>query len=220
MKIDAHTHSLYSPDSMTDVGTLLKAAILAGMDAIAVTDHNTVRGSIAALSMVKTGIVVITGCELSTADGHLLCLGIREDIPRGIAMAEAVEKVQELGGVAVPSHPFRMGTGAGQTVLKGLRVNAIETVNGRNHSSRNRRAELFARAAGMGETGGSDSHFPHEAGRAYTVVEGEGLSQSDILQSIGSGKSRAEGRGQSVAGSVRTTIKIVREYAGRRGKHI
>jgi hypothetical protein len=220
MKIDLHNHTVYSPDSSVEVKETVAAAKNRGMDGIAVTDHNTVKGSIAAMEFGSKNFVVLTGCELSTAEGHLLCIGITEDIPPGLNMTEAVDRVVSLGGIAVPSHPFRLGTGAGGDVLGRLNVKAIETVNGRNHSSRNSRAVDFASSRNMGGTGGSDSHFAYEVGRAYTVIEGSGLSAGDIMQEIASGRSKGAGTGQSVSGSAKTMSKIVSEFIRRKGKHI
>lgn len=220
MRIDLHNHTTYSPDSSSTVDEVIASALKNGLDGIAVTDHNSIKGSEKALAIAGGRLVIVTGSEVSTADGHLLCLGIREDIPKGLPMAETVERVIALGGVAVPSHPFRLGTGAGQAVLRTLKVPAIETVNGRNLNSRNRRAERYALDAGIGSTGGSDSHGPAEVGRAFTLLEGNGLGQDDILDAIAGGKCSGAGTGQNVLGSARTLFKIVGEYLQRGREHI
>ncbi len=220
MRIDLHNHTVFSPDSSSTVEETIASALKNGMDGIAVTDHNSIRGSERALELAGGRLVVVTGSEVSTAEGHLLCLGIKEDLPRGRTMAETVEKVIAFGGVAVPSHPFRLGTGAGQAVLRTLRVSAIETINGRNLNSRNRRAERYAREKGIGSTGGSDSHGPSEVGRAFTVLEGNGLRVDDILDAIAGGKCTGSGTGQNVLGGARTLFKIVGEYFQRGREHI
>ena len=220
MRIDLHNHTVFSPDSSSTVEETIASALKNGMDGIAVTDHNSIRGSERALELAGGRLVVVTGSEVSTAEGHLLCLSIKEDLPRGRTMAETVEKVIAFGGVAVPSHPFRLGTGAGQAVLRTLRVSAIETINGRNLNSRNRRAERYAREKGIGSTGGSDSHGPSEVGRAFTVLEGNGLRVDDILDAIAGGKCTGSGTGQNVLGGARTLFKIVGEYFQRGREHI
>ncbi len=220
MRIDLHNHTVFSPDSSSTVEETIASALKNGMDGIAVTDHNSIKGSERALALAGGRLVVVTGSEVSTADGHLLCLGIKEDIPRGLPMAETVEKVTALGGVAVPSHPFRLGTGAGPAVLRTLKVQAIETLNGRNLNSRNRRAERYAREKGIGSTGGSDSHGPSEVGRAFTVLEGNGLSADDVLAAIAGGRCTGSGTGQNMLGGARTLFKIVGEYLQRGREHI
>ncbi len=220
MKLDLHNHSAYSPDSSSTAEEIIDYALKAGLDGIAVTDHNTVKGSLAASRIAAGRIVVVTGLEVSTSEGHILCLGVREDIRSGLSMSETAEIALSLGGVAVPSHPFRLGTGAGASVLSSLKIPAIETVNGRNLRSRNRRAEIYAQRAALGATGGSDSHAPDEIGRAYTLVDGEGLGEDDVVAAIANGKCRGAGTGQSLAGSAKTLYKIVSEYFKRGRKHI
>ncbi len=220
MKIDLHNHTVFSPDSSSTVEQALEAARAGGMDGIAVTDHNSVRGSLEAEKKASGAIVVITGSEVSTSDGHLLCLGIREDVRKGMTMAETIDAVVAMGGIAVPSHPLRTGTGCGLKLLDSLDIKSIETVNGRNLRSKNRRAAHYASARGLACTGGSDSHTPSEIGRAYTLIEGEGLSAEEIVSALSSGKSSAAGDGQGYLGSGRTMMKIVSEYIRRGRRHI
>ena len=220
MKIDLHNHTAYSPDSTVQLRDAVAAARRSGMDGMAITDHNTVKGSVAAQSFTTENFVVLPGCELSAAEGHLLCIGIVDDIPAGLGMAEAVERVTGLGGIAVPSHPFRTGTGAGRNTLSRLNVKAIETVNGRNHSSRNREAFDFASSHGLGGTGRSDSHAVAEIGRAYTVMQCESLNVDDIIQEIAMSRTAGAGSGQGLSGSAKTLSKIVSEFVKRKGKHI
>lgn len=220
MKIDLHNHTVHSPDSSTTVGDCISSAIRAGMEGIAVTDHNTVRGSLEAEKLAEGRLVILTGAEVSTLDGHLLCLGIREEIPKGRPMAETIDTVLSLGGLAIPSHPFRIGTGAGRHVLDSLNPAAVECVNGRNMNSRNRKAIEYARSRGIGCTGGSDSHSPGEVGRAYTVIEGSGLTAAEVLEVLAKGESSAAGKGQGLGGSARTLFKIVTEYFQRGRRHI
>lgn len=219
MRLDLHNHTVYSPDSSTSVADAVKAAIAAGLDGLAITDHNSVRGSLEAEKIADGRIVIIRGAEVSTTEGHLLCLGIGEDIDRGLGMAETIERAVSAGGVAVPSHPFRLGTGCGEKVLNALHLSAVECINGRNLKSRNARACRYAAGRGLGSTGGSDSHSASEIGRAFTVVDGEGLGASDILALLAAGKCTGAGTGQSLSGSARTLYKIVTEYL-RRGRHI
>lgn len=220
MKIDLHNHTVHSPDSSTTVSDCISRALEAGMDGIAVTDHNSIRGSLEAEKLAGGKLVIITGSEVSTLEGHLLCLGIREDIAGGRSMTETMEAVQSLGGVAIPSHPFRIGTGAGRHVLDSLKPAAIECINGRNINSKNRRAVEYAHGRGIGCTGGSDSHSPGEVGRAYTVIEGNGLAAGEIIEMLTKGQSSGAGSGQGLGGSAKTLFKIVTEYFHRGRRHI
>ncbi len=77
--IDLHAHTLASDGGDTPL-ELVRAAAAAGIQTLAVTDHDTVDGLPAALQAAKrAGVEVIAGCEITgEADGrvvHLLAYG-------------------------------------------------------------------------------------------------------------------------------------------------
>lgn len=79
MRIDLHTHSRVSDGTDTPTGLVLKA-LEAGLDVIALTDHDTFDGvHEAAAAGKRVGVRVVTGVEMSTeVDGvsvHLLGYG-------------------------------------------------------------------------------------------------------------------------------------------------
>ncbi len=85
MSIDLHTHSTVSDGTLTPT-ELVKLAKDVGLDAIALTDHDTYSGVAEAMEAGKEfGIEVIPGCELSleSPDGagwmHVVALWIPED---------------------------------------------------------------------------------------------------------------------------------------------
>jgi hypothetical protein len=57
---------------------------------------------------------IILGSEVSTADGHLLALGIDKDVKKGMKAEETVEIIKDQGGVAIAAHPFRLRSGIGK----------------------------------------------------------------------------------------------------------
>ncbi|TCP49282.1 hypothetical protein EV191_109104 [Tamaricihabitans halophyticus] len=71
MPIDLHTHSTAS-DGTDSPGELMHAAVRAGLDAIALTDHDTTAGWAAAQAALPPGLRLIPGAELScvSADGR------------------------------------------------------------------------------------------------------------------------------------------------------
>jgi len=48
MKYDLHIHSKYSYDGILEPRDIVKIAIKRGLDGIAITDHNTVKGALEA----------------------------------------------------------------------------------------------------------------------------------------------------------------------------
>ncbi|MFE4452442.1 PHP domain-containing protein [Streptomyces sp. NPDC056796] len=112
MRIDLHTHSTASDGTDTPAELVANAAA-AGLDVVALTDHDTVGGHAAALAALPEGLTLVTGAELSCrVDGvglHMLAYLfdpaepelarerelVRDDrVPRARAM---VAKLQEMG---------------------------------------------------------------------------------------------------------------------------
>ncbi|MEV6396900.1 PHP domain-containing protein [Streptomyces sp. NPDC051907] len=112
MRIDLHTHSTAS-DGTDTPAELVRNAAAAGLDVVALTDHDTTRGHAEARAALPEGLTLVTGAEISCRlDGvgvHLLAYLfdpdepellrerelVRDDrVPRARAM---VAKLQELG---------------------------------------------------------------------------------------------------------------------------
>ncbi|MEV5969227.1 PHP domain-containing protein [Streptomyces sp. NPDC051921] len=112
MRIDLHTHSTAS-DGTDTPAELVRNAAAAGLDVVALTDHDTTRGYAEAVAALPEGLTLVTGAELSCRlDGvslHMLAYLfdpeepalaaerelVRDDrVPRARAM---VGKLQELG---------------------------------------------------------------------------------------------------------------------------
>src|SRR5665213_4383209 len=80
--VDLHAHSTAS-DGAVSPSELVEAAKRANLQAISITDHDTIAGSDEAVATgLSVGIRVVRGCELSAYDGdfeiHLLALHIRD----------------------------------------------------------------------------------------------------------------------------------------------
>lgn len=90
---DFHIHSCLSPcgdDDMTPAN-IAGAATLAGLNIVALTDHNTVKNCPAFFKAAKSyGLIPVAGMELTTAeDIHIVCLF--EELDTALAFGEAVE---------------------------------------------------------------------------------------------------------------------------------
>lgn len=64
MRIDLHTHSTASDGTDTPAELVLSAAA-AGLDVVALTDHDTTRGHAEAIAALPEGLTLVTGAELS-----------------------------------------------------------------------------------------------------------------------------------------------------------
>lgn len=91
---DFHIHSCLSPcgdDDMTPAN-IAGAATLAGLNIVALTDHNTAKNCPAFMMAAKAyGIIGIAGMELTTAeDIHVVCLF--EKLEEALAFSQEIEK--------------------------------------------------------------------------------------------------------------------------------
>ncbi|MBQ0972145.1 PHP domain-containing protein [Streptomyces sp. RK31] len=93
MRIDLHTHSTASDGTDTPAELVRKAAA-AGLDVVALTDHDTTRGHTEALAALPQGLTLVTGAELSCRlDGvsmHLLAYLFDPEEPALLAERELV----------------------------------------------------------------------------------------------------------------------------------
>ncbi|MCI3222214.1 PHP domain-containing protein [Streptomyces sp. NP-1717] len=115
MRIDLHTHSTAS-DGTDTPAELVRNAAAAGLDVVALTDHDTTRGhaeAVKTLAELDSGLTLVTGAELSCrTDGvslHMLAYLFDADEPQLLRERELVRddrvpraraivaKLQELG---------------------------------------------------------------------------------------------------------------------------
>jgi predicted metal-dependent phosphoesterase TrpH len=200
-KADLHIHSSHS-DGMADVPALLDhVEANTDLDLIAVTDHDDIRGSLAARDAWARGAYrfeVITGMEVTTIEGHLLALFIETPVPCLRGLEETLVAIHARGGLAVIPHPLTWLTrGLGERDITrvtainndGVHFDAIELTNGtpagRNGAARARALNQRLRLA---EAGGSDAHFLSAVGAGYT--EFPGRTPDDLEQAILCGATR------------------------------
>jgi predicted metal-dependent phosphoesterase TrpH len=194
-KIDCHVHGRHSPDATGTLRQALKAAQARGLNGFAVTDHNTIKGHKEIKDLQAPGVLIIPGIELSTIEGHCLGLGVREEVPKGLPLMEAIRAIEAAGGVAVPSHPRRrvhgIGTKAARSTAELLK--ALEVYNAHDGDRISHRAEMLAINLGKGGTGGSDAHTPEDVGYAYTTFPGTVETVDEAVDLIAKGRTWGEG---------------------------
>lgn len=101
MKFDLHIHSKYSYDSLLRPGTIIKVAKKKGLDGVAITDHNTIRGGVEVLKVNKDDdFVVIVGSKIKTECGDVIGLFLTDEI-RSRVFADVVGEIRSQGGLTV-----------------------------------------------------------------------------------------------------------------------
>ncbi len=170
---DFHMHTDHSGDCATPVRALVDRAVALGLGAIAVTDHNTIAGGVAAAADVAArglDLHVIVGSEIKTTTGEVIGLYLTEEIPRGMPFADTVEAIHAQGGVVYVPHPFdRLHSICDPALLRRLvdEIDVIESCNARLYrEAYNHEAAAFARRHGLLEGAGSDAHVLEGLGTA------------------------------------------------------
>ena len=181
MKIDLHCHTIFS-DGIDTPERMVARAKAVGLDGIAITDHDTIAGWKRAIDAGKRlGCVVIPGKEMKirngkTVVGELLALFINEDIKinQVVALEEIIDKIREQDGVAAVPHPFdwfRKSSLIDIIEHDDIKIDAIESINGRNRGVSNAKGIEYAQKNKIPQIAGSDAHCMEEVGMAYTFCE-------------------------------------------------
>lgn len=200
IRIDPHVHTAGSYDSTADVHAVLERARERGLDGVVVTDHDAIDESLRAAALApEYDLLGMPGVEVSTADGHLLAIGVDRRPAPGRPLAETVRVIREAGGAAVVPHPFQR-TRHGVRAADIVDCDGIETYNALAVTGmRNRRARRFADRESYPRLAGSDAHRPDMVGRAYTAVDvgprGDPteLDPGEVVDAIRRGRTDARG---------------------------
>jgi len=202
---DLHVHSNYSKDSLITSQDLVYYAKKRGLNAVAVTDHNQIEGSLKIAR--EANFLIVPGTEISTADGHIVALNLKELIPRGLSAQETVDRIHEAGGIAIAVHPYAWFKGSLTSHVKEARFDAVETLNASAFPfNRNKRkATEIAQKLGLPRVGGTDAHYGPTIGYGYTRIDCE-PSVKGIVEAIVKGKCQPMGQ------PVPLTVSLHRQY--------
>jgi hypothetical protein len=161
---------------------IIKIAKKKGLDGIAVTDHDTIKGGLAASKKGKDFVIV--GAELRTEYGDVIGLFLNEEI-KSNTFIEVVEEIREQEGLVVLAHPFRKGIMFPADLLR--YIDLIEGFNARSPKNLNEKAKELARKFKKPMTAGSDAHLGFEIGRGRTIVN------SKVKEELKRGDTKIEG---------------------------
>jgi len=174
VRVDLHSHTMWSGDSTTTPDEVEEAVVEAGLDVLCVTDHNAVRG--AAELTRRLPCRVIVGEELTTHAGEIIGLFLTERIAPGTPPAEAARSIRDQGGVVYIPHPYdpmrrNMAEPALYELAQAGLIDAVEVLNAKTSlRSLNERAVAFAAEFDLAGGAGSDAHVPLALGSAYVEM--------------------------------------------------
>jgi predicted metal-dependent phosphoesterase TrpH len=198
---DLHVHTHFS-DGNDSPEAVLQTARSRRLDVLAITDHDCLVGAILASAVARRcggPPYLVVGEEITSSQGHILGLFLRELVHPGQSAADTIAAIHEQGGLAIAAHPFWRALSATEDAPRGvgalvfdLPFDAVETRNGGFTPSMmraNRRAESAARALALPRTGGSDAHVRQAIGWAHTRFPGS--TPDDLRQAILAGTTSA-----------------------------
>jgi len=192
---DPHIHTTFSDGRHSPREVVDRASGLPSLDIIAITDHDCIEGALEAVQHAEargTALRVIVGEEVSSRDGHILGLFLRELVSPGMSALDTILAIHEQGGLAIAAHPFRRPGREGVAALAAsLPFDAVEVLNGaptpRARAANHRAARIDLR--GRAVTAGSDAHIKEMVARCCTAYPGAG--PLDFREAIRHARTRA-----------------------------
>lgn len=188
LHLELHCHTVYSTDGLIDYESLLRTAARVGLDAVAITDHDTLEGARDFQQRAcaqQCSLQLIAGEERTLSDGsHFIGLFLEKPIVSN-SLVEMVAEVEEQGGLCMIPHPFRRKDGLlrqGLAPLELLPRSSVgfELFSAKSSASDNQKARALL-TSNMGPFGGSDAHYESDLGESMNVVPWQGDLKSTVV---------------------------------------
>ena len=207
-KFDHHLHTArYSPDSILDPAELIARAREVGLDGVVITehDHQWAADELAELNAKAGGLVVLSGAEISTREGHFLVYGLPDlaEVPPGVTLGDLLKLVRRHDAAIVAAHPFRWDQDFDALVREhGPAFDALERASNNVTPETRRETERVLREhPSMGATGSSDGHDRGPVGCYYTEFPGPIRTIGDFAAALRARAGRAGHRPGAVLAS-------------------
>ncbi len=175
-----HVHTWHSFDCLLSPAVYLAYARRAGLDFVAVTDHNTLAGSRALAAMNRDPeLEVVIGAEYATDRGDVIGLFLTDEVVSR-RFEGVMAEIRAQGGLALLPHPYR---GRDTDPERIAAVDLLEVFNARSSAEANAAALADATRLGVPQLAGADIHTTWELVRNGTLVtlEGEGPLRDRLL---------------------------------------
>ena len=189
LKADFHIHTEYSMDCNTSPEEVINRCLETGINCIAIADHDTIEGALKMQNLAPFPVIVAG--EILTLQGEIMGMFLKESVPFGLPIEQAISRIRTQGALVCLPHPF--------DTFRGLRLDSkrlqelvgqidiIEVFNARSpllwYSTK---AQAFAKKYDIPVTAGSDAHTPNEIGNTYVEMP-EFNGRDDFLQALRKG---------------------------------
>lgn len=187
-KVDLHCHSWFSRDCLMNPRTIIEMARLAGLDKLAITEHNNIEGA-RFLKRLAPDLIIV-GEEVKSSIGEFIAYFVREEVPKGLTPEETLARLRQQGAVISIPHPadsFRRSALGEANARRFMdQVDAVEVFNARClYRDDNDAALALAQRFGKHMTAGSDAHTPGEIGHGYLLMPPFSDDRASFLHSLG-----------------------------------
>lgn len=171
MLVDMHLHALpHSTDSFITLEQIVYLAREKGLDAICLTDHDSLGGKeFAEEYSRKMDFPIFVGLEYYSLQGDITTWGIDTFPDTRVDAQIHIDHVNACGGFCCACHPFRNNKRGLEEHLDKVRgLHGIEVLNGSTPMETNRVALNWCRELGLQPIGGSDAHVVRQVGKYAT----------------------------------------------------
>ena len=210
INVELHCHTVFSKDGLMDFDGLISTAQAVGLDALAITDHDTVEGALEFRRLAASRglrLQIIVGEERTLSDGsHLIGLFLEAPI-QSTELTDVLREIESQGGVVMIPHPFRKKDGLLRDGLERLelfknRTAGFELFSAKCSYAENQRArELLG--SSLSPFGGSDAHYECDLGESLNVIAWQDDLKTSLLRMLQRklpfqilGKVQAQGAGE------------------------
>lgn len=195
MRMDLHCHSEASSDCRTPLAEFPQRCLARGISVQAITDHNEVWGAqlLQDIAQKVEGFTVIVGEEVSTLEGEIVGLFLKERIAPGLSPEETVEQIKAQGGLVLLPHGFdplkrnRLRPSALARIAD--QIDIVESFNARiSRAKWNRVAGEWAESHNLPKSAGSDAHTLADVGDAWVQTPKRSIEgPQDLLAALKEG---------------------------------
>ncbi len=188
LNVELHCHTVASMDGLMTFDSLVAAAARVGLDAVAITDHDTMEGAREFQRRAREKglpLQIIVGEEKTLDDGsHFIGLFLERPIGSG-DLAGAIAEIEAQGGLCLVPHPFRRKDGLFRDGLERLknfegRIAGFELFSAKSSFAENQRAAELLAASTLAPFGGSDAHYECDLGECLNEIADAGDLRASV----------------------------------------
>lgn len=187
MLVDMHLHECtYSLDSFINLKQIVEVAKFKGLDAVCITDHDSMGlKDYAAEYSKEVGFPIFVGIEFFSLWGDITAWGIDTYPDHRVSAQEFIDHVNKSGGFCVSCHPFRNNNRGLEDNLRRVKgLHGVEVLNGSTSMEANRTALRYCRELGLQAIGASDAHVEQNIAKYVTWLPEKVTTTEDFIAQL------------------------------------